>query len=170
LQRPGGLADEGKGTLVFSTQRDHVDNYAGRIVDLTAGSFLHCVRTRLPSSAKASSSERLGAQHPAVKWLDVGVAIHHARLPNRSSAKWKRVLSEGVLKVTIASPTLAQGLNSMLPFFLFRTCAEPVCRFLAKSSRTLQGVPGGLLSISKGCSFASCISLCTGDGWRGVNL
>jgi hypothetical protein len=120
--------------------------------------------------AKASSSERLGAQHPAVKWLDVGVAIHHARLPNRSSAKWKRVLSEGVLKVTIASPTPAQGLNSMLPFFLFRTCAEPVCRFLAKSSRTLQGVPGGLLSISKGCSFASCISLCTGDGWRGVNL
>jgi hypothetical protein len=41
----------------------------------------------------------------------LGVAIHHARLPNPFLREVERLLNEGVLTVTVASPTLAQGLN-----------------------------------------------------------
>jgi len=53
--------------------------------------------------------EWLGADHPAVKCLKFGVAIHHGRLPNPFLREVELLLSRGVLKVTIASPTLAQG-------------------------------------------------------------
>lgn len=55
--------------------------------------------------------EWLGEHHPAVKCLSLGVAIHHARLPNPFLREPERLLNEGMLKVIVASPTLAQGLN-----------------------------------------------------------
>src|SRR3954463_11090231 len=41
----------------------------------------------------------------------LGVAIHHGALPTAFRKEVERLLREGVLKVTISSPTLAQGLN-----------------------------------------------------------
>jgi superfamily II DNA/RNA helicase len=107
------FADEGKRTLVFCTQRDHVESYAEKIVDLTRRGFLPSLLTD-PASverAKAIGAEWLGEEHPAVMCLDVGVAIHHARLPNPFLREVERLLNEAKLSVTIASPTLAQGLN-----------------------------------------------------------
>ncbi len=107
------FADEGKRTLVFCTQRDHVEGYAERIVDLTHRGFLRSLLSN-PSAierAKTIGAEWLGENHPAVACLDVGVAIHHARLPSPFLREVERLLNEGVLTVTIASPTLAQGLN-----------------------------------------------------------
>lgn len=46
-----------------------------------------------------------------MKCLKFGVAIHHGRLPNPFLREVELLLSQGALKVTIASPTLAQGLN-----------------------------------------------------------
>jgi hypothetical protein len=107
------FADEGKRTLVFCTQRVHVESYADKIVDLARLGFLPSLLSDAAAigRAKAIGSEWLGVQHPAVKCLDVGVAIHHARLPNPFLREIERLLSEGVLTVTVASPTLAQGLN-----------------------------------------------------------
>jgi hypothetical protein len=59
----------------------------------------------------AVGREWLGAQHPAVLCLPLGVAIHHARLPNPFLREVESLLASGVLAVAIASPTLAQGLN-----------------------------------------------------------
>jgi replicative superfamily II helicase len=53
----------------------------------------------------------LGEQHPAVMCLPLGVAIHHARLPNPFLREVEALLASGVLEVVIAFPTLAQGLN-----------------------------------------------------------
>ena len=55
--------------------------------------------------------EWLGDQHPAVACLRLGVAIHHGRLPSPFLRELEMLLSEGVLKVIVASPTLSQGLN-----------------------------------------------------------
>ncbi|WP_139158195.1 hypothetical protein, partial [Klebsiella pneumoniae] len=55
--------------------------------------------------------EWLGEDHPAVACLRVGVAIHHGRLPSPFLREVEVLLSEGVLKVIVASPTLSQGLN-----------------------------------------------------------
>ena len=55
--------------------------------------------------------EWLGEDHPAVASLKAGVAIHHGRLPSPFLRELEVLLSEGVLKVIVASPTLSQGLN-----------------------------------------------------------
>lgn len=55
--------------------------------------------------------EWLGEDHPAVACLKAGVAIHHGRLPSPFLRELEALLSEGVLKVIVASPTLSQGLN-----------------------------------------------------------
>ncbi len=39
------------------------------------------------------------------------MAIHHGALPTAFRKEVERLLREGILKVTISSPTLAQGLN-----------------------------------------------------------
>ena len=107
------FADEGKRTLIFCTQRDHVESYAQKVVDLSDRGFL---RSLLPDAraverARIIGTEWLGDDHPAVACLVVGVAIHHARLPKPFLREVERLLNEGVINVTIASPTLAQGLN-----------------------------------------------------------
>lgn len=107
------FAGEGKRTLVFCTQRDHVESYAKRIVDLSRRGFIVPLLDDADAIARAASvgAEWLGPEHPAVQCLSLGVAIHHARLPNPFLREVERLLSEGVLTVTVASPTLAQGLN-----------------------------------------------------------
>jgi len=107
------FSGEGKRTLVFCTQRDHVESYARKIVDLARRGFLVPLLDDGDAIERARSvgAEWLGAEHPAVQCLALGVAIHHARLPNPFLREVERLLSEGVLTVTVASPTLAQGLN-----------------------------------------------------------
>lgn len=107
------FAGEGKRTLVFCTQRDHVERYAKRIVDLARRGFIAPLLEYEDAIERAKSvgAEWLGADHPAVQCLEIGVAIHHARLPNPFLREVERLLTEGVLTVTVASPTLAQGLN-----------------------------------------------------------
>ena len=107
------FAEEDKRTLVFCTQRNHVESYAKKIVDLSRRRFLPLLTTELEKIERARSigAEWLGPDHPAVKCLDLGVAIHHARLPNPFLREVERLLSAGILTVTVASPTLAQGLN-----------------------------------------------------------
>ena len=107
------FASEGKRTLVFCTQRDHVESYARKIVDLSRRGFLPPLLGDAGAIVRAEEIgvEWLGADHPAVRSLRIGVAIHHARLPNPFLREIERLLNEGVLAVTVASPTLAQGLN-----------------------------------------------------------
>lgn len=107
------FAEQGKRTLIFCTQRDHVEGMAGAVVELHRRGFLPSLLDDEDSIERACEIGRewLGEDHAAVKCLAIGVAVHHARLPNPFLREVERLLGEGVLKVTIASPTLAQGLN-----------------------------------------------------------
>ena len=107
------FAEEGRRTLVFCTQRDHVESYANKIVDLSRRGFLTPLLGDAGAVVRAETigAEWLGADHPAVRCLRTGVAIHHARLPNPFLREIERLLADGILTVTVASPTLAQGLN-----------------------------------------------------------
>lgn len=107
------FADEGKRTLIFYTQRNHLEGCAQEIVNLSKQG---CIPSLLKDPdaikrAKSIGAEWLGADHPAVQCLDVGVAIHHGRLPKPFLREVERLLNENILTVTVASPTLAQGLN-----------------------------------------------------------
>jgi hypothetical protein len=103
----------GKRTLIFCTQRDHVEGYAKAVVDLHRRGFLPSL-LRDPAKVEraiAVGREWLGEQHPAVLCLPLGVAIHHGRLPSPFLREVEALLASGALEVVIASPTLAQGLN-----------------------------------------------------------
>jgi hypothetical protein len=62
-------------------------------------------------NAISVGAEWLGKEHPAVKALEIGMAVHHGGLPNPFLREVELLLSKGILKVTVASPTLSQGLN-----------------------------------------------------------
>mgnify|MGYP001031797312 CR=1 FL=1 len=104
---------QGKRALVFCTQRDHVEGYAETIVDLNRRGYLPSLLEDAArvERALAVGREWLGPNHPAVKCLPIGVAIHHGRLPGPFLREVEALLAAGVLRVTVASPTLAQGLN-----------------------------------------------------------
>ncbi|MFU3884454.1 DEAD/DEAH box helicase [Pseudomonas aeruginosa] len=107
------FANEGKRTLIFSTQANWVESYGKQVVDLCKRGYLDSLLEDEAPIARALEvgKEWLGENHPAVASLKVGVAIHHGRLPSPFLRELEVLLSEGVLKVIIASPTLSQGLN-----------------------------------------------------------
>lgn len=105
------FSSQGKRTLIFCTQRNHVESYGKAVIDLTKRGYLKSLLDDKEAIAVEVGCEWLGEDHPAVKCLALGVAIHHGRLPNPFLREVELLLTQGVLKVTVASPTLAQGIN-----------------------------------------------------------
>ncbi len=107
------FALQGKRTLIFSTQANWVESYGKQVVDLCKRGYLDSLLEDETPIARALEigKEWLGEDHPAVACLKAGVAVHHGRLPSPFLRELEVLLSEGVLKVIVASPTLSQGLN-----------------------------------------------------------
>lgn len=107
------FAGQGKRTLIFSTQANWVEGFGKQVVDLCKRGYLGSLLEDEAPIARALEvgKEWLGEDHPAVASLKVGVAIHHGRLPSPFLRELETLLSEGILKVIVASPTLSQGLN-----------------------------------------------------------
>jgi RAD3-like DEAD/DEAH box helicase len=107
------FAQQGKRTLVFSTQANWVEGYGSSIVDLCRRGYLESLLDEDTPIARAVEVgiEWLGANHPAVDCLKLGVALHHGKLPNPFLRELEVLLTKGTIKVIVASPTLAQGLN-----------------------------------------------------------
>ncbi|MCU1494663.1 MAG: hypothetical protein JWO62_2427, partial [Acidimicrobiaceae bacterium] len=115
------LVEEGQTTLVFCPQRNSVEPYAREIIRLCEQGLISSV---LPADvdlrdALTVGAEWFGADHPILKCLQIGVAIHHGALPGPFRREVERLLQRGSLRVTIASPTLAQGLNLSASAVLF---------------------------------------------------
>jgi hypothetical protein len=107
------FAAQGKRTLIFSTQANWVEGYGTCAEKLVKKGYLTSLIDDPAPLARALEVGRewLGADHPAVKAMKIGVAIHHGKLPQPFLREMELLLGEGVLKVIVASPTLSQGLN-----------------------------------------------------------
>ncbi|MBV8660449.1 MAG: DEAD/DEAH box helicase [Burkholderiales bacterium] len=108
------LVDDGQTVLVFCPERRSVEPYADVIVDLHKRGALRSLLAVDPSvlnTAIALGEEWLGTESSILQCLKLGVALHHGALPTAYRKEVERLLRDGVLKVTISSPTLAQGLN-----------------------------------------------------------
>ena len=107
------FAAQGKRTLIFSTQANWVAGYGKRVVELCKRGYLDSLLEDEAPIARALEVGRewLGENHPAVVCLKSGIAIHHGRLPSPFLRELEVLLSESVIKVIVASPTLSQGLN-----------------------------------------------------------
>lgn len=108
------LVDDGQTVLIFCPERRSVEPFADVIVDLHERGALYSLLEADPnvlSTAIALGEEWLGTNSAILKCLRLGVALHHGALPAAYRKEIERLLRENVLKVTISSPTLAQGLN-----------------------------------------------------------
>jgi superfamily II RNA helicase len=84
------------------------------IVDLHERGALRSLLEANPDvlgTAIALGEEWLGANSAILKCLRLGVALQHGALPTAYRREIERLLRDNVLKVTISSPPLAQGLN-----------------------------------------------------------
>ncbi len=108
------LVDDGQTVLIFCPERRSVEPFADFIVDLHERGALRSHLEGDPNvlnTAIALGEEWLGPNSAILKCLRLGVALHHGALPTAYRKEVERLLRESVLKVTISSPTLAQGLN-----------------------------------------------------------
>ncbi|MFB4204855.1 hypothetical protein KBTX_03202 [wastewater metagenome] len=108
------LMEEGQTVLIYCPQKNSVEPYAKAIVDLhrrgALTSALRADEDRL-NTALAVGREWFGADHPILQCLQIGVAIHHGALPTPYRKEVERLLRDGILTITVSSPTLSQGLN-----------------------------------------------------------
>jgi replicative superfamily II helicase len=108
------LVSDGQTVLIYCPERRSVEPFAKVIVDLHSRGALASLLTVNPTTlqtAIALGEEWLGPDSDILKCLRLGVALHHGALPTAYRKEVERLLRDGVLKVTISSPTLAQGLN-----------------------------------------------------------
>jgi hypothetical protein len=90
-------------------------------------------RERL-ARALAVGKEWLGKEHVAVRALNEGVAVHHGGLPRAFLAEVEDLLAGRHLRVAIASPTLAQGVDL--------SCSALVLRSIHRGTRQVKGRGG----------------------------
>jgi hypothetical protein len=108
------LADDGQTVLIYCPERRSVEPYAKAVVALHRQGLLASLlggAVDKVSVALAIGREWLGEDHPILQCLSLGVAVHHGALPTPFRKEVESLLRDGVLTITISSPTLAQGLN-----------------------------------------------------------
>ncbi|MFM0227612.1 DEAD/DEAH box helicase [Paraburkholderia dipogonis] len=108
------LIEDGQTVLIFCPERRSVEPFADVIVDLHERGALRSLLQADPAilnTAIALGEEWLGPDSAILKCLRIGVALHHGALPTAYRKEVERLLRDNVLRVTISSPTLAQGLN-----------------------------------------------------------
>jgi hypothetical protein len=116
------LVEDGQTVLIFCPLRSSVEPFAEAIVDLYKRGALASVLDADPralESALAIGAEWLGNDHVLLQCLEIGVAVHHGALPSPYRKEVERLLQAGILKVTVSSPTLAQGLNLTATVLVF---------------------------------------------------
>ena len=116
------LVEDGQSVLIFCPLRKSVEPFAEAIVDLHKRGALPSVFDANPdilSTALTIGAEWFAADHPMLECLKLGIAVHHGALPTPYRREVERLLRLGILKVTISSPTLAQGLNLSATALIF---------------------------------------------------
>jgi superfamily II DNA/RNA helicase len=117
------LVEEGQTVLVFCPMRRSVLPLAATIIEMHKRGHIDSVLEQAPSAltrALAVGTEWFGPDHDILACLKLGVAVHHGALPTPYRKEVERLLREGVLRVTVSSPTLAQGLNLAATSLVFR--------------------------------------------------
>ena len=153
------FADQGKRTLIFIPTARWVEGYASRAIHLIERGYLPSLLDDQEAVADAIriGSEWLGPDHPAVACLRYGIAVHQGKLPSPFLREVERLLSTGTIRVTAASPTLAQGLNLnaavLLAPYLRRNgdllTGEEFANIAGRAGRAFVDVEGLILHVIK---------------------
>ena len=118
------LVKDGQTVLIFCPLRRSVEPFAKLIVQLHRQGLLSSLLDAEPSAidnALTIGAEWFASDHPLLTCLKLGIAVHHGALPTPYRREVECLLRDGILKVTISSPTLAQGLNLTASALIFHT-------------------------------------------------
>ncbi len=116
------LIEDGQTVLVFCPLRASVLPFARSIIDMHKRGHIVSVlgsSDTVLQTALAVGAEWFGPDHDILRCLKLGVAVHHGALPTPYRKEVERLLRDGVLKITVSSPTLAQGLNLAATSLIF---------------------------------------------------
>lgn len=107
------FVEQDKQVLIYCVQRNSVGTLGKHVLTCIRQGVLTSLGRTSPDvqRATATGAEWLGEHHPAVLCLKHGVALHHAGLPRQFLSDVESLIRSGHCRVTISSPTLAQGVN-----------------------------------------------------------
>jgi hypothetical protein len=107
------FVEQQKDVLIYSALRKSVETLGALVLDCIRHGVLPPLGqpSQRVTDAMSVGAEWLGVDHPAVACLEHGIALHHGGLPRPFLNEVERLLRAGDCRLTIASPTLAQGLN-----------------------------------------------------------
>jgi hypothetical protein len=122
LATADALAQGGANVLVYCTQRNNVESLTRTLLDLIRRGYL----SEYPVNGAMRHAQRigeewLGAEHPAIKALSLGIAMHHGGLPRTYLNEVEQLLASRTLRYAIASPTVAQGLDLSASALVFHS-------------------------------------------------
>jgi hypothetical protein len=118
------FARDGHNILVYSPQRSQIEPLVREFLKIQKQGYLDALKAPAPTSLKmalAIGREWLGAEHPAVLGLEIGVGTHHGALPRPFLNAVEQLLNDRKLPVVVASPTLAQGIDLACSVLIFRS-------------------------------------------------
>jgi hypothetical protein len=111
--------------LIYCPQKRSVEPTAQAFLNAhKQGYFTHRLSAELQSAivdAKRIGEEWLGKEHPGVKCLDLGIAVHHGSLPRQFLGEIEHLLRRRILPICVCSPTLAQGLDLSFGVLFFQS-------------------------------------------------
>jgi replicative superfamily II helicase len=119
------LVREKLSVLIYCPERRSVNAVAKRLIETHKQGFLDSLPdfdVSAVDKAIALGKEWLGKDHPVVRCLSLGVAIHHAGLPRPFLREIDILIREKHIPIIVASPTLARGLNISASCVLFQSC------------------------------------------------
>jgi len=107
------FAREGQKVLIYCPLRSSVEVLGELALKLNTQNYIESFleKESLIDDVVKIGSEWLGREHVAVKCLKIGLVLHHGQLPRPFLQAVERLIEQGICKIIIASPTLAQGLN-----------------------------------------------------------
>ena len=118
------LMEDNHTVLIYCPQKSSVEPLARIVVDLNKRGVLTSVIS-VPDErlelARTLGVEWFGKGHPILECLSIGVAVHHGSLPTPFRKEIEKLLRDGNLRLTISSPTLAQGLNLTATAIIFHS-------------------------------------------------
>lgn len=113
--------DRSQGLLVLSNTIDSAWRTAALIYENIDGGPGPGGLTGL---AKKFVSSELGSEFPLVKYLDRGIGVHHAGLPDDVRFLMERLMETGQIQVLVGTTTIAQGLNFPVSGILVSSYAQ----------------------------------------------
>ncbi|MFO0826148.1 MAG: DEAD/DEAH box helicase [Gemmataceae bacterium] len=115
----------GQTVLVYCPEKRSVEAMAEAYLDAHSQGFFNNVLTPNQATEIADATrigtEWLGATHPVVRCLSLGIAVHHGSLPRQFLSEIEHLLRRRILPICVCSPTLAQGLDLCFGVLLFKS-------------------------------------------------